>query len=256
VVLGIAAIGLLAGLLWLALRSASYETTADILVVPVSPYDRALIGVDVIRDAPGDPTRTMQTAASVLESPASAAAAASALRGSWTPPKVEDAVRVEPLGETNIVSVTARASSAREAARVANAYAAGALRVRNTVVGGQIARRGFVLDQRLESLRPRSQAADDIADRRAELTSLRGRDPSLSLASPALPGRESGTPGWVILAVVLINAFAVGAATAVALEWADRRRGEPAAPGSEPAAVPAPDGDVAVPVTPAAAREP
>jgi uncharacterized protein involved in exopolysaccharide biosynthesis len=257
VVLGVAAVGLVAGLLWLALRSPAYEATADILVAPVSPNDEALIGVQVIRDAPGDPTRTMQTAASVLESPASAAAAASVLRGAWTQGKVEDAVRVEPSGETSIVAVTARASSARDAAQVANAYAAGALRVRNRIVGAQIARRSFALDQRLRLLRPRGQAAADLADRRDELSTLQGDDPSLSLASLALaPSSTSGTPGWVILALMLANGLAVGVATAVALEWAERGRRPVRARASRRAsAVSAPDGEVAGPVRRAAARD-
>jgi capsular polysaccharide biosynthesis protein len=226
VVLSIVAVAVLVGVFWLAVRSPVYQASAEILVAPVSPDDRALVGLAVVRDAAGDPTRTIQTAASLLESPSSAEAAASILAGPWTRRAAQEAVRVEPLGQTSLVAVTARASSPREAIRVANAYAAGALRMRDRIVGAQIRQRVADLTDRLAAVPPDSPAASDLTERRDDLAALRGDDPSLSLAQPAVPpARTTGTPGWLILGVILAIGLAAGAATAAALDAVERRGG-------------------------------
>jgi hypothetical protein len=50
-------------------------------------------------------------------------------------------------------------------------------------------------------------------------------DPSLSLVQAAVtPTASSGTPGWLLLGVILAVGLAVGTATALALEALDRRR--------------------------------
>jgi len=224
VVVCIAAVAVLVGVVWLAVRSPAYQASAEILVAPVSSDDRALVGLDVVPDAAGDPTRTIQTAASLLEAPSSAAAAARTLGRSWTAPRVRDSVRVEPLGQTNLVAVTARGSSPRQAASVANAYAAAALSVRDRVVSAQIAQRLDDLDAQLAALPHSSQAAADLTARRDELTAVRG-DPSLSLAQAAEPPTATtGTPGWLMLGVILAIGLAVGTATAAALDALDRQR--------------------------------
>jgi capsular polysaccharide biosynthesis protein len=245
VVLSIVAVAVLVGVLWLAVRSPVYQASAEILVAPVSPDDRALVGLAVVRDAAGDPTRTIQTAASLLESPSSAEAAASILAGPWTRRAAQEAVRVEPLGQTSLVAVTARGSSPREAIRVANAYAAGALRMRDRIVGAQIRQRVADLTDRLAAVPPDSPAASDLTERRDDLAALRGDDPSLSLAQPAVPpARTTGTPGWLILGVILAIGLAAGAATAAALDAVERRGAFPrpgaAEPGSPPVSNPVP----------------
>jgi capsular polysaccharide biosynthesis protein len=227
VVLGIAAVAVLLGVIWLAVRSPVYEASAEILVAPVSPDDRALLGLEVVRDAAGDPTRTIQTAASLLESPSSAAAAASTLAGAWTPRAAQMAVRVEPLGQTSLVAVTAHASSPQEAVRVANAYATGALHERDRIVGAQIRQRLADLTAQLAALPPARQAASDLTDIRNELAALHG-DPSLALAQRAVPpATRTGTPGWLLVGIILAVGLAAGAATAATLDALERYRPPP-----------------------------
>src|SRR5690349_256445 len=148
VVIGIAVLAILAGVLWLALRSPGYEAGAEILVAPVPAEEEAFVGIDVVHES-GDATRTVQTAVSLLHSPAAAAGAATALGPPWTSRKVERTVRVEPQGESSVVVVTARARSGAEAVRVANAYAAAALSARDREVSRQIRARIAALDQRI-----------------------------------------------------------------------------------------------------------
>jgi len=63
----------------LALKTGAYEAHARVLMTPVPSYDRTFLGVQLIRDT-GDPTRTAQTAATLLEA-RDAATLTAALRG-------------------------------------------------------------------------------------------------------------------------------------------------------------------------------
>lgn len=223
VLLGIAAAALLVGMLWVLVRSPAYEASAKVLVAPVAAEERAFVGLSVLRET-GDATRTVQTAAGLLDSPAAASAAATALGPDRTGPEVQASVSIEPLGESSLIAVTGRAPSPEEAARVANAYAGASIRLRDGIVGAQIERRIAELDQRLAELAPDGAAATETADRREALTAVAKGDPSLALVQVAVPPTAAtGPPGWLLLALVLAVGLGVGAATALALEALDRR---------------------------------
>ena len=224
VLLGIAAAALLVGMLWVLVRSPAYEASAKVLVAPVAAEERAFVGLPVLRET-GDATRTVQTAAGLLESPAAAVTAATTLGPDWTGPQVDASVSIEAQGESSLVAVTGRGGSPGEAARVANAYASASIRLRDGIVGAQIERRIAELDLRLAALPPGSAAATETADRREALTFVAKGDPSLSLVQVAVPPTAAtGPPGWLLLALVLAVGVGVGAATALALEALERRR--------------------------------
>jgi uncharacterized protein involved in exopolysaccharide biosynthesis len=224
VLLGIAAAALLVGMLWVLVRSPDYEASAKVLVAPVAAEDRAFVGLPVLRET-GDATRTVQTAAGLLESPAAASAAATALGPDRTGPQVEASVSIEAQGESSLIAVTGRGGSPEEAARVANAYANASIRLRDGIVGAQIERRIAELDVRLAALPTGSPAATDTADRREALAAVGKGDPSMSLVQVAVPPTAAtGPPGWLLLALVLAVGLGVGAATALALEALERRR--------------------------------
>jgi hypothetical protein len=242
VVAGLAIVTLVFGVLWLAVRSPAYEAGAEVLVSPIAAEEQAFVGIDVIHES-GDATRTVQTAAALLQSPAAAADAAGVLGPQGTGGDVERMVRVEPQGESSLVVVTARAASGDTAVRVANAYASAALRVRDRVVGAQIRDRIAGLDERLSAAAHGSATASDLSDRREALAVAGDGDPSLSLAEPAAPpASATGPPGWLMLCLFTAVGIAVGAATSLALEVLERRRPSPAvdleAPGSAAAIAP------------------
>jgi uncharacterized protein involved in exopolysaccharide biosynthesis len=204
---------------WLHFRAPTYEATAQILVAPVSPDSAAFTGIQVVQDSAGDPTRTIQTAASLLDSPSAAALAAQRLGGGWTRERVAQATRVEPLGQSNIVAVTATDGTPGGAAAVANAYKAAALAVRAGLVANQVRSRLAEIAQRLGALPPSSEAAVSLGDQRAQLEAIGGRDPSLSLSQAAVPptGR-AGVPAAAVLAIALLVATLVAAAAVRGLD--------------------------------------
>jgi capsular polysaccharide biosynthesis protein len=130
----LAAIG--ASAAWIILRTPEYKATADLLVTPLPQEDQTFLSLPLLRDS-GDPTRTVQTAATVVESGQAAQRTARTLGRGWTPRKVLEAVDVQPQGESNILAVTATAEDAPVAARIANAFARGALDARSEAVKRQ-----------------------------------------------------------------------------------------------------------------------
>src|SRR5437867_11592757 len=84
-VLAITLLALAAAIGWLAHRSPQYQAKAEILVSPLPQDDQTFLGIpDVLRDSPSDPTRTIQTAATFIDSPLAAALAARHVDDAYT----------------------------------------------------------------------------------------------------------------------------------------------------------------------------
>jgi Mrp family chromosome partitioning ATPase/capsular polysaccharide biosynthesis protein len=219
----IAAVGASIG--FLALRSPQYEASADLLVDAVPQEDQTFLGLAVVRDA-GEPTRTVQTAASLVQSRAAADAAAEELGGDWTGERVLEHVEVKPEGETNILAVTATADSPGQAARVANEFARAALDSRAAELGEAARDLIAQLAARL-SATPRADQVTraELAARLDQLRSVaRGGDPTVTLLQGAIPPESAtGAPPALIMSVALLAGLALGAGTAILLDLSERR---------------------------------
>jgi Mrp family chromosome partitioning ATPase/uncharacterized protein involved in exopolysaccharide biosynthesis len=227
----IAALTLLAGaaaLVTVARSHPSYQATASILVTPLPEGDPNFLGIGVVLDT-GDPARTVQTAAALVQSPGAAALTAQKLGRHWTATSVENAVSVTPLGQSDVLAVSATASSAAEAARVANTYATQAIAYRAQIVQRNIRNELSTLQARLNALAKSgastSSQASDLAGRMGELRAAQtgGGDPSLSVSQAAtVPSSPGGTPHWVVVLLALIGGFAVGSVAALGIDFFGR----------------------------------
>ena len=217
---------LLACLLWLAQRAPTYEATAEILVTPLPQDDPNFQGLPFLRDY-GEATRTIQTAATLVDSPAAAAVAARRLGAGWSRQRVESTIEVEPQGESNVLAVTSKTDAPELSARSANVFADAALDVRtNALRRAVVATIGRLETQQQRLIREgRQEAAADIAARISALEGVRdGNDPTLSFSErAAVPGASLGAPAWLLLALALIGGFTVGTGAALLLELAERR---------------------------------
>ena len=101
-------VAVLAAVGWLVHRSPTYESKAEVLVNPLPADDQTFFGIQVLRDTPGDPTRVVQTATTLFDSPLAARQAAQKLGPKWTLDDVQNDVKVEPEGQSNIIAVTAK----------------------------------------------------------------------------------------------------------------------------------------------------
>jgi Mrp family chromosome partitioning ATPase/capsular polysaccharide biosynthesis protein len=207
---------LVGSIAWLELRTPQYEAVARLLINPVSQDDEAVFGLPLLRDS-GDPSRTVETAAALIESPEAAAATARRLGDGWTADEVLDSVDAEPAGQSNILELTATADTPDEAAELANTFVQASIRARD-------ARLQTAVEAGLARIR-RSQAPGvapppGTSDRVARLEDLRlSGDPSITLAERATaPPDASGTPAWLVVALALLAGAVLGALAALIAE--------------------------------------
>jgi Mrp family chromosome partitioning ATPase len=205
-------------------RTPSYEASAQMLVNPLPDEDTTLIGLPFVRDT-GDPPRTLQTAATLIDSPRAAQLAASRLGGDWTQRKVAKAVAVEPQGQSSIVDVTATAETAEEAAHVANVFVRAVVDSRRRTLRPLIDRAITSTRAQLSRLTAGSPSAQTLAERVRRLEDVRENDPTLSVSQVASPPPSATGVGLpLILALALIAGLALGTGAALILDLVRPRR--------------------------------
>lgn len=198
----------------------TYQTSASILVSPLPEGSAGTLGIGTVVDS-GDPARTVQTAAALIDTEQAAAATATQLGKGWSPGRVLSSVSVTPLGASNVLAVTAQASNPTDAAKVANAFAANSIRYRGSVVQQQIATTLSSLSARLAQLPAASAEAQSLATTVSQLRTMKGpdREPTLSVSQQALPpGGTTGAASWLIVLLALAGGFVLGSVAALALE--------------------------------------
>jgi Mrp family chromosome partitioning ATPase len=212
-----------AAVAWTIVRAPGYQATARILVSPVPADDRTFVGVQVVRDT-GDPTRTVQTAATLVESKDAAALTARRLGPGWSAGEVGAAVTVEALGQSNVLAVRAEGDTPEQAARIATEFARSALAVRSEAVKSQVADLIPELEAQQRAVGPESSTSADLATRIFQLRASQSQgDPTLLLEQTAPPGAVVGASRSLIVVLALIAGVALGAAAAVLLELARTR---------------------------------
>jgi Mrp family chromosome partitioning ATPase len=210
----------------LALRNGSYGAQSEVLVTPLQQQNDAFLGLGLIRDVSADPTRAVETAASVLDTPSAAAKTARAMGRGWTTAKVQSATAVKPVGGTNLVAVTADADKASAAERLANTFAQIAVSEHQSAVEGRVRRRLVRLSSEIADRGNVTNPAAQITwEQQASLRALlRADDPNFSVIKEAtLPS----SPAGLAAAPTIVAAGLLGAVLAVAfaliLEMANKR---------------------------------
>ncbi|MFZ1153948.1 MAG: Wzz/FepE/Etk N-terminal domain-containing protein [Solirubrobacteraceae bacterium] len=208
-------------------RSPQYKATAQVLVTPLPEggLNGSYTGLPVVTSSAAEPTRTLETAATVLKSPQAAVVAARAIPG-WSSEQVSKAIDVEPRGESDIVSVTATAGNARLARRLANQYTNSALSVRST----ELSHDANLLISQLQA-RERDVPTSDVntlSQLAAQVTNLvpisNGHDPNFSLLQAAqLPVARSGSSTSLIAVLALLAGLVIGVGAALVIEFTNRR---------------------------------
>jgi Mrp family chromosome partitioning ATPase len=207
-------------LAWLTFRTPTYRAHAQVVVNPRPPDDRTFLGLSVIKDT-GDPTRTIQTAAALLDSPDAARLAGRRLDPPQSEEDVLAAVDIVPQGESNILDVVATASSPGDAAALADAYVDAALEQRNATLRGQAQPVIDRLTGELAAVPPADGAsAAEIAARLTQLREVLSEgDPTVELARRATPpaGAE-GAPASLVVLLALVAGTVLAAVVALLIE--------------------------------------
>jgi Mrp family chromosome partitioning ATPase len=209
---------------WLRVKSPEYKVTAQILVQPLAQPDLTFVGVDLVRET-SDPVRTIETAVTLIQNPAAAAATAERLGPGWSGKDVEESIVVQPHGQSNVIDVSASSDSPAVATRLANLYAKQSLDLRRAVIAKQAGDRLTAVRRQLSGLPADSRAADDMQAQVPLLEAVRaGQDPTVQLSQAALrPEKPSGPSRVLVLILAVFGGFALGVFAAVAADGHGRR---------------------------------
>jgi len=110
------------GLIGRNLVPTTYHAQADLLISPIDISDNTYVGVNLFRSISSDPTSNVLTLARYLKTPETAAIAKQRLHVSESPDALLSSISVQPLSQTNIVSVEASASTPTLARDIADAF--------------------------------------------------------------------------------------------------------------------------------------
>lgn len=203
--------------------SPSYKAESRLLVTPVNPESN-LLGLGLITST-GNPTGDVSTAASLVTTPTVADMAAEMV-GRTTPNAILEAVSAVPVAESNVIAVTASASSPRRAAAIANAFSRATIETRTQALHSELESIIPVLKRELESSPSAARSGQgSLGERLSTLQALRAsRDPTLSIAAVA---KAPTSPSWpktklTLIAGILIGLI-IGVSAAFLMEGLDQR---------------------------------
>jgi Mrp family chromosome partitioning ATPase len=211
--------------LYVATAPRKYHATADMLISPVPANTTTLIGLPVLFSS-GDPTRDVLTASSLITTPQVAVVAASSLHDGMSPEALLGSVTATPVGQSNLVAVTASASSALRAQQIANAFP-------RAVISTRAASLHKAIDAIIPSLQaqaaklPRNLQGQPgtVSDQLSQLETLSNSpDPTMTLAAPAVLSTAPYTPKVKLsLAAGLFGGLILGIGLAFAYQALDPR---------------------------------
>jgi Mrp family chromosome partitioning ATPase/capsular polysaccharide biosynthesis protein len=206
-----------------ATSAKRYESTADLLVTPVSGNDDTFLGIDVFRES-SDQSRSVLTVAHLVNSEQVAATAKTRLHSRLSPADLLRHTDVQPVGQADIVSIKATARNSNAAAAIANAFAAAIIQERTASFQHDVVTQLARVKAYLRTVPAGSQDSNQaitLQQRIAQLVPLIGApDPTLRLASAATPPDAAVWPRpKLAAAIALLAILLLSSALAIAIEF-------------------------------------
>ncbi len=207
-------------ILYLATASKEYQAEADLVLRSSSPNDPNLQGLPLIF-ASSDPTRDVETASKLIANRNVATQVAKTVEIDKTPQHLLEDVSANPVGQSNIIAVSATESTPELAQGVANAFAQTATALHRDELRKAIA-------QSLDSLQSSAQStpSDAIDAQIVELQGLASRpgDPNLDVTTLApLPTVQSSPRPVLTLIAGIVGGLVLGVTAAFAFQVLDTR---------------------------------
>jgi capsular polysaccharide biosynthesis protein len=188
-----------------------YAAETDVLVTPIPDSNESLFGLGLLSES-GDPTRDAETLAQVITTYPVAQRVRRTLGLSRSARSLLMDVSAEPVAQSGIVTITARAENPELAARVANGFGDAAVTERterlHAILDSIIPR----LRSQLEALPPESRSAESLSTKLEELQTARLLpDPTLHVEARALPPSSAVAPRPLLtIAAAFVGALVLG----------------------------------------------
>jgi Mrp family chromosome partitioning ATPase len=195
------------------------------LVSPAPTTDSTLLGLPVVHES-NDPTRDMETAASVITTQQVATQVAHALHLSQSPSELMSNVTANPIGNSDLVGVQATAPTAAQAQAIANEWVRQVVATRAAALHAAVNAQLPVLKAQIKSL-PASQQTGpgSLGDQYAQLQQLANSpEPSITIQALAdRPTSPSSPKKKLTLVAALIGGLVLGILAAFGFEALDPR---------------------------------
>jgi succinoglycan biosynthesis transport protein ExoP len=205
------------------LAPRTWQAESQLLVTPVNG-ETSLIGLSLLTNT-SNPTGAVSTAASFVTTPQVGALVATNV-GNTTSSAALEKVSATPVASSNVVAITAKASSAALAQALANGFALATVQNRTQMLHKELEKIIPTLQARVEALPPAQRTgAGSLGERLASLqTLLAGSDPTISVESLAqLPTSPSSPKPKLDIAAGLLVGLVIGLGAAFAREGLDPR---------------------------------
>ncbi|HTB70447.1 MAG TPA: Wzz/FepE/Etk N-terminal domain-containing protein [Solirubrobacteraceae bacterium] len=205
------------------LATPEYTAESHLLISPVN-NETSLIGLGLIENS-SNPTADVLTAASLVTTSEVASLAALQI-GNTTGRALLGNVSAVPVAQSNVVAVTATATTADRAQAIANAFAVATVQQRTNALHHRLATIVPTLKRQVEALPPSQQTGQgSLGERLSSLETLAaGPDPTVSVESLA---QRPTAPSWPNTKLSVIAGFliglVIGLGAAFALESLDPR---------------------------------
>ena len=218
----------LAAVAYILIAPKEYTAASDVLVSPISSSDTALSSLPLIKQT-SDPTRDVETAARLIVNRQTALRVKRDLGLTEGPNSIANHVNAQPVAQSNIVSVTAKAESAKLAQNLANGFTRAVVEVQTEQFHSALDTTISALAARVRAMTPQQRAAsigpDSLLAQLARLQALRSQpDPTLRIETTAArPKRPSAPKKKLSIIAGILAGLILGVGSAFALQVLDPR---------------------------------
>lgn len=210
---------------YVATAPKRYSAVAEMLVAPVPTTDSTLLGLPVVHQS-SDPTRDMETAASLITTQQVATAVVNALHLRQSPNDLMSNVTANAIGNSDLVGVQATASTASQAYAIANEWVKQVVATRAAGLHAAVNAQLPTLKAQIKKL-PASQQTGPgtLGDQYAQLQQLaRSPDPTITIQSLAAePTSPSSPKKKLALVAALVGGLVLGIIAAFGFDALDPR---------------------------------
>jgi capsular exopolysaccharide synthesis family protein len=216
----------LAAIVYLATATKVYEAEADILITPVDSSDPVYSSLGLIHDS-SDPTRDVETASRLITTNNVARRVKVTIHYGGPSSDLQAKVTVEPVAQSNIVSIIAEGDTPKQAQQLANAFATQAVADRTAKFHQALDRAITNLEAQVPTSGPGSVATDSnsLPAQLNRMKSLADQDdPTVRVETLAdLPTDPSSPKPKLTLAAAIVAGLVLGIGGAFALQVLDPR---------------------------------
>jgi succinoglycan biosynthesis transport protein ExoP len=201
----------------------TYEATANLLVTPVATDDAAIRSLPLIFES-SDPTRDVETGSQFVSNTDVAGSVKQQLGLNDSAQDLLKKISVQPVAQSNIVSVTAKGDTPAEARELANTFATAAVQDRTQQVHAAIDAQLPRIQEQLQGT-PNPAVAGTLGTELAQFQTLRNaQDPSIRVENLADLPQEAASPRPVLSIVGgLLAGVILGIAAAFVAQALDQR---------------------------------